>query len=232
MLPMALYSDLRPRRTRQLVGDVAVLVWICFWLWQGWSVHHAISSATTATDRAGQAAVALGDNLDFASQTLASIPVIGDSAAAPFLRAADAAARMASASELGTETVEELAWKLGLATAVTPTVLLLVAWLPRRAAQVRRSSPEWADQPELLALRALTTQPPAVLAGLAADPVGGWLSRDPQTIAALARHQMAYDGIRPVAAGSAGDGGSGRTGADGEGSGRPPAAGPVVPRDG
>ncbi|WP_235735969.1 hypothetical protein [Nocardioides alcanivorans] len=236
---MALYSDLRPRRTRQVVGDVAVVLWFVFWVWQGWSVHQSISTATTATERAQSASVSLGENLEFASDTLSAIPLLGDTVASPFRSAADAADRMASASQLGTETVEELAWKLGVGTALTPNILLLVAWLPRRLAQVRRSSPEWARQPELLALRALMTQPPAVLGALAADPVGGVLNRDPVTIRALADHQMAHDGIRaPQDHRSNRDGSNridtGPTGSDAgsEGSGQPPAAAPEAPEHG
>lgn len=154
---MALYSALPERRKRQMIGDIAVVVWIVFWLFQGWSTHQGISEATRATETAGQAAVALDDRLEVAATALGAIPLLGDTVAAPFLQASEAAGRMHEASELGTATIESLAWKLGVGVALTPTILLLAAWLPRRIAEVRRSSPEWAGDPELLALRALTT---------------------------------------------------------------------------
>lgn len=216
---MGLYSDLQPRRTRQLLGDAAVVLWICFWLWQGWSVHQSIGSATKATELAGSAAVALDDYLALAAAAFGSIPLLGDAAAEPFLRAAEAAGRMSTASELGTDTVNELAWKLGVGTALVPTILLLAAWLPRRLDQVRRGAAHWAEEPELLALRALSTQSPEVLRALTPDPVGDWRRRDPAAIAALAGYQRAYDGVPS----SNDPSGSLVATARSEGSGRPPA---------
>lgn len=222
---MGLYSALPQRRNRQLAVDGAVVLWIVFWLWQGWSVHGGIREGLRATDVAEQAAVAMEDYLGAAASVLSSVPLLGDAVASPFAQAADAAGRLRMASELGGETIRDLALKMGLGVALTPTILLLVAWLPRRIESIRRSSSEWADEPELLALRALSLHSPTTLRRLVADPVEGWRSGDPETIRVLAGYQVAWDGIRTSE--SAADGGAGPTIAGGEGIEGPPPPGAV-----
>lgn len=225
---MALYSSLPQRRNRQILVDTAVGLWIVFWIWQGWSVHEGIKEGLRATEVADQAAVAMEDYLGTAASALSSIPLLGDAVASPFLQAADAAGRHRVASELGGETIRDLTLKMGFGVALTPTILLLVAWLPRRLESIRRTSSEWADEPDLLALRALSLHSPEALHRLVDDPVGGWRRGDPETIRVLAGYQVAWDGIQ-VPDSAAHSGATSAT-AGHEGSNAPTAPG-VVERD-
>ena len=39
---MKMYADSPARRTRQIVADLLVVLWLVFWIWAGWWVHEGV----------------------------------------------------------------------------------------------------------------------------------------------------------------------------------------------
>jgi hypothetical protein len=204
---VALYAAQQPRRLRQIALDVFVVLWIGFWAWQGWATWSSIHSLTEPTQKAQEASTGMAENLDSAGDVLGAVPLLGDAAAEPFHRAAEQAAKLAEGATESEDAITSLAWKLGLSLALVPTVLLLAFHGPPRLRFIRESSQARAyldsgGAPDLLALRALSTQPLDVLMRVHSDPSGAWRQGDLATIhtlAAMELHRVGLEAPRTAA---------------------------------
>lgn len=202
MWPMKVYADQSPRRARQIAGDVFVVVWIFFWLWQGVSTHNSTMDLTEPTGRTEAAASSLAENMREAADALVELPLVGDAASAPFDKAADNAEKLANGATAGRENISVLAKKFGVALAVAPTAILAGFYLPlrvrfaREATQTRDVLAHSRDL-DLFALRGLTKQPMDVLLRLSDDPAGAWRARDPDFIQTLAGLEIQRCGVTP-----------------------------------
>lgn len=208
---MKVYADNGGRRTGQIIGDLALLVWVVGCLWAALTVHDRVMGLAGPGDRAEVASTNLADSLREAGGVVGRIPLVGDGASAPFDRGAEAADTLAGASRSQQEAVTAVAFWLGLAVAVVPTLLAAGYYLPGRIRFVRTatSSMRWLDQRggltdldrpglELLALRALAREPLHVVAGIHDDPVGAWRAGDREVVTALALLELRASGFEPV----------------------------------
>jgi hypothetical protein len=198
---MKLYADLGARRTGQLFGDLVVLAWVAFWTWLGVALHDAVMELAAIGEQVEKGASGLAGNLARAGQTAAQVPLVGDDLRSPLQDSAGAARAIAEAGRSQQELVGQVALLVGLATALLPIALVLLLWLPRRVAFVRRASAasRYLDSvggPELFAVRALAGQPVQRLARVADDPVGGWRRDDPEVVRRLAALELRDLGLR------------------------------------
>lgn len=202
MWAMRMYADHRPRRVRQICADVFFVVWIFFWIWQGWSTYHSTTELTEPTERTESAATRLGENMREASDALVELPLVGEAAAAPFTKAAESADELAAAAIAGTDDVRALAIKSGLALALGPTAILAGFYLPLRRRFIHESTEaerymEVSQDLDLFAFRGMASQPMDVLVRLNPDPVGAWRARDPDFIKRLAGMEIHRRGLTP-----------------------------------
>ena len=207
---MKLYADTSVRRTLQVLGDLAVLVWIWLWVTIARQVRDATLELQTPGRKIDASATDLAGRLRDAGHTVAGVPLVGDQARRPFDAAGGAASGLADAGQQQVAAVASLAHWLGLAVALIPILMLLWFFLPPRIRFVRRATAgqryldSGADL-DLFALRALAHQPLHVLAGIDADPAGAWRRRDPDVVDRLARLELRSVGLRPPAGLSTGD---------------------------
>lgn len=192
---MRLYSGHEPRRRRQITADLLVGLWVLFWLWQGWSIASSIDQAAEPTRRAETITAQMATDLGELTSTVLSIPLLGSSVGTLMDSLTTKVVTLSELSAEGTETVEGMAWKAGLGVALTPNILMLATYLPRRARFVRGARVQGPIDVEVYALRAINTQPVDVLRALVPDPVAGWRAGDRQTIEALAAYQARYEGV-------------------------------------
>ena len=212
---MKMYADTPARRTRQIVADLLVVLWVVFWVWAGWSVHEATQELARPAERTQSAASGLADSLRDTGDSLGGIPLIGDSASAPLDDAAGHADDLAASSGRGVDSINSLALKLGLVVALTPMVIVFAFFLPPRWSFVRNATAgqRFVDSQhdvDLFAMRALANQPLHLLARISPDPAGAWRARDPQVVARLAALEMHDVGLRPPSWLGAGPGAEGR----------------------
>lgn len=201
---MKMYADTSVRRTLQIVGDLAVVVWIWVWIEIADKVHDSTLRLATPGQKIDSSASDLASKLRDAGQTVAHIPLAGDAARSPFDGAGKAASGLADAGQQQVAAVGSMAHWLGLAVALIPILALLWFYLPQRIAFVRRATAgqrflDAAADLDLFALRALTHQPLHVLARIDDDPAGAWRRREATVIDQLALLELRSSGLRPPA---------------------------------
>lgn len=199
---MKLYADTSVRRTLQIAGDLAVVVWTWLWVTIAHQVHDATLELATPGHKIDSSATDLAERLRDAGRTVAKVPLVGDDVRAPFDGAGGAATGLADAGQQQVAAVGSLAHWLGLAVALIPILVLLWFYLPSRIRFVRRATAgqryldSGADL-DLFALRAMVHQPLHVLARIDADPAGAWRRRDPDVVDRLAQLELRSAGLRP-----------------------------------
>lgn len=199
---MKLYADAPARRTRQLLGDLCLLVWVVLCV----RLASTVYDATLALARPGAEIRRAGDGLSAqlrrAGTAVGDLPLVGDEIRAPFDGAGDAADQIARAGSAQVQAVHELAWWLALAVALIPVLLALAGYLPARwrFARTATAGQQFIDSSadlRLFALRAMARQPMHRLARVTDDPVGAWRRGDREVIRALALLELRDAGIEP-----------------------------------
>lgn len=200
-MPLQPYAASPARRARQVAADVGVLVWAVVCVVTGVVVHGAVAALAEPARSLARGADGLGDQLGGAASAAGRVPLVGDELAAPLSGASGSALDVATAGTALAATISHLALVLGLAVAVLPVLLVVAVWLPVRLrfAQRAGAASAWLDgdgdgdtgsgaagRTELLAWRALSTQPLGALARVSPDPLGDLRRGDPRTTAALA----------------------------------------------
>ena len=198
---MKLYADTTARRTRQLLADVAMLVWLAVWAWAGRQVHDVVLRLRGPADSLQTAGTSVHDSLSGAGAEAGRIPVVGADLQRWLDGAAASGTRLRGAGESMASTIEALAMWLGWSTALVPILTVGALWLWLRARFVRRatSAQRFIDTREdldLFALRAMVRQPLTALARVSPDPAGDWRRRDASAIRALAALELRDEGLR------------------------------------
>ena len=201
-----LWSELPAARTKELIADVATLLWVVFWANVVWQLFQFLSSFAEAGRRVhggGETMIQGGRDL---GETLAGLPVVG-SQARDMARTVFAGAG-APLSDFGTE-MEQFIFVVAIVLALLLALVTLAPWLyrylPWRWSRVRnvraahraiRTMPGLADPSveRVLALRAVTRLDYATLLEYSPDPLGDWTNG---RLDRLARAELASEGLRP-----------------------------------
>ena len=148
------------------------------------------------------AGTGIADNLADAGGKVGRVPLVGDQLTAPFTKAAEAARSLAEAGRQQQEIVGDLALVLAVLLVAVPLALVLFLWLPLRVRWMRRASlaASVRDEPagkDLLALRALASQPLNRLTRLGPDIAQSWRNGDADAVDVLAALELRDLGLRP-----------------------------------
>lgn len=198
---MKLYADRAPAALRQLITDVLVVAWVYAWVKLGMTLFDLIQKLAVPGQKLESAGTGLAENLNSAGDKINGVPGVPDSVAAPFTNAAQAATSLANAGRDQQSIVDDLAWIISLVLVVVPLLLVVLIWLPlrvrwiRRAGSARRLRNASAGR-DLLALRALSTQPLGKLVKLDPDIASLWRRGDPDAVESLARLELRSLGLR------------------------------------
>jgi len=195
---MTWYATRGPLRTRQLLLDLSVALWVVVWVRIGLAVHDTVGRLAAPGRELEEAGSGLSGGLATAAERAADVPLLGDGLRSPLDVAAAAGDAVARAGTAQQDAVGTLALVLALLLAGLPVAWALQRWLPGRLHRAReaRAAAVLRDDIELWALRAALTQPLSALARLGPDPVGRWRRGEPGAGEALAAlGQQAY-GLR------------------------------------
>ncbi len=195
---MSWYAQTPALRSRQVLLDVTVVVWVLVWLRIGAAVHAAVGRLAEPGRDLEAAGDRISGGLSGAAEGADDVPLVGDGLRAPLDVAAGAGRSLAQAGAAQQDAVQVLAVLLALALAGLPVLLARWWWLPSRLAFARehRAAVLLRDDVELWALRAALHRPLPELARLGPDPVGRWRRGDPGAAEALARLERRACGLR------------------------------------
>ncbi len=195
---MSWYAESPALRSRQLLLDAAVLLWVLVWLRVGTALHDAVQRLAAPGRSLERAGRDLSEGLSGAADRAGDLPVVGDELASPLDSASGAGESLARAGEVQQDAVGLLAVVLALVVAGLPVLVVLLWWLPSRVrfAQQHRAARALRGDVELWALRAALHRPLPELARLGTDPVGRWRRGEPSAAEALADLERRAVGLR------------------------------------
>ncbi|WP_432978408.1 hypothetical protein [Dactylosporangium sp. CA-233914] len=198
---MKLYADRAPVATRQFLTDALVVIWVYAWIRLGMALFDLVQKLAAPGRKLEGAGDGLASNLNSAGEHIKDLPGVPDSMATPFTNAANAATSLANAGREQQDIVNDLAWILSVVIVVVPVLLVVGVWLPLRIRWVRRAGSAARLRAatagrDLLALRALATQPLKRLLRIDPEIAARWRRGDPEAVEALASLQLRSFGLR------------------------------------
>jgi hypothetical protein len=198
-----IYADRLPVALRQLLTDIAVVIWVYAWIRAGLWVHDTMLRLAVPGRKLEHAGDGIAGNLADVSSKVGRVPLVGDQLTKPFTGAADAAHALADAGREQQQIVGRVAVILALLAVALPLALVLFLWLPLRLRWMRRAGLAAAvrDEPagrDLLALRALAGRPLHQLTRLGPDIAQSWRAGDAAAVDALAALELRELGLRPT----------------------------------
>jgi len=198
---MRLYAQTPLHRTRQQLGDLALLAWSITWILIGRFLHGLVSDLAGPGRLLADAGRDLTSSMREVSEAVGDVPVAGDALQAPFDLAGGVGDGLREAGQSQQDIVAALAFWLALVIVVLPIGWALFRWLPARIRWIREASAarRMIDDVELLALRALVNRPLWELASVGSAPATALRTGDSTTILALARLELTALGLRPPA---------------------------------
>ena len=198
---MKLYADRVPTAFRQLITDIVVVLWVYLWVRAGLWVHDMVQKLAVPGEKLQSAGTGIASNLNDAGSKVGKVPLVGDQLVKPFNGAADAARSLADAGREQQQVVGKMSVIVALAAVAVPLALVLFVWLPLRVRWIRRAGVATSvrDAPagrDLLALRALASQPLNQLAKLGPDIAQSWRNGDSAAVDALAALELRKLGLK------------------------------------
>jgi hypothetical protein len=208
---MKLYAETAAMRARQLLGDLAVLVWVAAWVAAGLAIYRLVERLAGPGRTLEQAGEAFTGDVSGLQEQVGRIPAVGDDLQEPFGRLGGLGRTLVEAGQTQQEVVHQLSLFLGVVVAAAPVAALLVVWLPRRVAWAREAGAAsrlrlaGADL-ELFAIRAVANRPLRQLRRVTPDPAGALRAGDYEGLAALELQSL---GLRQSSVAAGRWGGSG-----------------------
>lgn len=145
---MTLYADLPGRRTRQLIADAGMLLWVALWIAAGRWTHDTVMVLANPGRWLHGAGAGFEDTMTRAADQVDDLPILADRVAAPFRTAAGAGTDLAAAGQSLISSAERLAVLAGWGTALLPIVVVGGVWLGSRLRFVRQPRRPGVTSPE------------------------------------------------------------------------------------
>jgi hypothetical protein len=198
---MKLYADTPARRVAQLFADLLTVAWVAGWIFIGRFVHEMVSALAVPGEKMDDAGTSLSAKLLEAAGKVDDLPLVKDGIAAPFEGAAKAADQLRAAGEAQVDAVSTIAIWLAVAVVVVPVLMWLMVYVPLRWRFIRTatSTKRFLDSgtgADLLALRAISTQPLHKLVKISDNPAQAWRDGDAAVLGKLAELELRSVGLK------------------------------------
>ncbi len=193
---MRMYAERPGRRVRQFVGDLAVIGLVLLFVIGGWAVHDAVRALEAPGRQVEQAGQDFTGAVDRFGTQLERVPLVGEDLRESLGGVRDAGGEIEAAGRREQEVVRDVARVAGLAVAVPPTLLVVLAGLllrlrwAREAAAARQLREAGPAGLRVLALRAVTRRRLSRLPGGVAGAVAALDGGDNTALAAVELHAL------------------------------------------
>jgi hypothetical protein len=187
---MKIYAETPGFRSRQVLADVAIAVWVFLWVRIGLRVKELVDALGAPGRTIEDAGSGFTETLLSAAREVGDVPVVGEALQAPLESAAGAGRVLQRAGATQQEVVHNLALWLGILLALIPILVALAHWLPWRVRWAREASAANrlkidSDDLQLFALRAIANRPLDQLRRATPDPAAAFARGDYGPLAAL-----------------------------------------------
>lgn len=194
------YAEQPALRSRQMIGDGLLLLWIVGWIRAGRWVHEQVERLGTPPEKLGDAGRQIENAAQRGGDALGGLPGVGGGIEDVFGRLESGGTSLVDAGSSGEAAASHLALALGLFVAVIPIAWLVVRRVPARVRWAREATAarhirSLAGAQDLFALRALANRPLADLRRAEGDPMAAY--REGRT-AGLAHIELAALGLVPA----------------------------------
>ena len=179
---LTLYPDVPSERRGQVVRDLLVLALIVLFVWIGVSVYHLVDALSVLGQGVSSAGGSIQGAFDNVGNAVANVPIVGGALGDAFHGAGEGTGgNLADLGQSGEDAVHVVARTVGVLVALLPSLVLLVAVVPRRVRVVREMSaaravvevdPRDPERRRLLAMRAAFGLPYRDLLPYTRDPFG------------------------------------------------------------
>ncbi len=175
------YPGVPSLRRSTITRDVLCLLLIVFFVWCGVKTYQAVDRLTVFGSAAAETGTSIQKGFGSAASAVSGVPIVGGSLANALNGAGSGSGgNLTSLGQQGIEYVHRLALILGVLVALLPTLVLLLAVLPRRIRQIRSltaagtvlTNPTDPEIRRLMASRAAFGLPYGVLLTYTRDPFG------------------------------------------------------------
>lgn len=185
---------------RQLGSDAFVVAWALLWWLLGRFTDTTIRAIAEPARQTATITADLRRQVTDAASQAGGVPVVGDGLRQPFDAMANSLRDLGASAAASVAQIELTATVAGVLTTLVPIALVVLSWLPRRVRFALRAAElnDLAATPggtELLALRALATQPLSEVRAITPDAVAAWRSGDPEVTRRLADLELASAGL-------------------------------------
>lgn len=185
---------------RQLGSDAFVVAWALLWWLLGRFTDTTIRAIAEPARQTATITADLRRQVTDAASQAGGVPVVGDGLRQPFDAMANSLRDLGASAAASVAPIELTATVAGVLTTLVPIALVVLSWLPRRVRFALRAAElnDLAATPggtELLALRALATQPLSEVRAITPDAVAAWRSGDPEVTRRLADLELASAGL-------------------------------------
>lgn len=196
---MALYARPSWKLARQIGADVFVLAWSIVWWLIGRATDGVIRALAEPSRTTESAARSMQQSFQDAARNAESVPWAGPVLRQPFDSAATGLQQVLDSARQQAVGIEQTATVVGWVTFLIPVSMIIALWLPARGQFALNSTAaaRFIDaQPDLdlLALRAMATQPFHQLARISDNPLAAWRSGDRVVIDRLAELELRRNG--------------------------------------
>lgn len=184
----------------QVAADLFVVAWAIGWWFVGRLVDGTIRALAEPARQTARVTSDLRGQLEEAARQAGGVPVVGDGLRQPFDGMAGNLDGIIASANAQVAGLEQTALLLGWLLFLVPVALMVALWLPRRlrfAARARATLDllQESDGTDLLALRALATQPLTELRAISATPARAWRNADASVIERLAELELVRSGV-------------------------------------
>lgn len=197
-----LYARPSWRLARQLIADIAVVIWVFLcWAAAGIAVS-SIKAVAGPSQFAQERLKEVSRTLSDSARKVGELPLVGETLSSPLADVSTEVTSLQGSAAEQVNAINQAATTIGWLVFILPVATVLLLWLPWRMRFVRTATSISRLQLEehsaaLLAWRALANAPLPQLQRITADPLGALRAGDQDIIEQLAaleshRHGVSY----------------------------------------